>query len=385
MNKGRRSIPAILKSRHSVTGVFGRTGKPIRHHSGRDINLGQSKTIPKRLNIAALIAGILIANESFADPSACAKIGKPILRTERAGSVIAYFAGSTHASDKVSSDCCIEGLWLEILSDGGLRRFEPEGEVFFSDWDVDVLSPGGQYLLLPQGRYGPLDVVVAAEAPDYLEGQGKARFSLQWREEADTASVHSAAVWHDSDTGSFLASCCGESRVVAFDLTATPDHRLHPASKEEYEARLRARLPGRYKVNELLPASDTPHTLSMRREAERQRNDQAIFGDNLLWRDGGLCRSWDIRVKDGDPPEEAVLERAVGERALSLGQWADLICNGRRVDELFLMDEAEHRFITRIPNGTAWQIWRWHADTAEEVLCAATEHSNQPSSANTQE
>jgi len=106
--------------------------------------------------------------------------------------VRAQFWGVTVPQD-VSKRFGVRGLRF-VFEDGNSINFTPRGQLFFTDWRFDILSPDGQHLLLLQDRYGPYHVVRTDGLAAYLGG-GDPGWSFGYENPEGSAWVHEAAQW----------------------------------------------------------------------------------------------------------------------------------------------------------------------------------------------
>ncbi|MCB9691340.1 MAG: hypothetical protein H6736_24015 [Alphaproteobacteria bacterium] len=62
---------------------------------------------------------------------------------------------------------------LELVLDGRVVPFRPKGELHFSDWSFDVVSPDGAWVVLLQDRTGPFHAVRSRRLATYLAGESE--------------------------------------------------------------------------------------------------------------------------------------------------------------------------------------------------------------------
>lgn len=79
-----------------------------------------------------------------------------------------------------------------VIGNASARTFSPTGTVY-RYWRFDLVSPDGDWLVLPQDHYGPYHLVAAAHLDAYLSG-GKPDHVLHQR-----ASVENAGAWVHTD------------------------------------------------------------------------------------------------------------------------------------------------------------------------------------------
>lgn len=96
--------------------------------------------------------------------------------------------------------------------------FDPKGELYFSDWQLDVFSPDCRRVLLLQDRFGPYHVVALDQLPDYLLGRAEPEAVLTGCSGCSSAAVHENSRWIDADTLEYETAACGTSEVQRVDL-----------------------------------------------------------------------------------------------------------------------------------------------------------------------
>lgn len=306
-----------------------------------------------RYGAFALAASLLLA-----DAFACGVEeieGKPVLDVQNAGELVAYFVGEP-PEDGAPRRYGAEELWFAMAGDAP-RLFQPSGEIFFSDWLFHPLSPGGSYVLLPQDRFGPYDIVRADELWDFLEGKQAAAFSA--KASGDEAAVHASARWLSDTVGVFESGCCGDIELHAFAIDegnkGFSQERLGGGAPSQTLKRL---LTGAFSVAERRPASDTPSTLAIQEKADSYLSYRAAFGSRATWLNDRGCDAWSVSARVQQAPDDPSLEGLTPQPPA--GVWTSLVCNGETVDEIFILDE--NTLLSRTPNGVAWLVWRRSAD-----------------------
>jgi hypothetical protein len=96
--------------------------------------------------------------------------------------------------------------------------FDPKGELYFSDWQLDIFSPDCRRVLLLQDRFGPYHVVALDELPDYLLGLAEPEAILTGCTGCSSAGVHSDSRWIDADILEYETAACGTSERQRVDL-----------------------------------------------------------------------------------------------------------------------------------------------------------------------
>lgn len=131
------------------------------------------------------------------------------------GAVTAVFSGSGEALKDLALDgpapkaYGVESLAFRF-ADGTSKGFAPTGQLFFSDWRLELFSPDCAWTALLADHYGPYHLVKTAELKGYLAGQVK---PVVVQAKGAEASVHSDGAWAGDGTFEFFASCCGGARV----------------------------------------------------------------------------------------------------------------------------------------------------------------------------
>ena len=68
----------------------------------------------------------------------------------------------------------VEALWFTFEGDPenyGYPASGEDGDLYFSDWSLDIFSPDGAYVL--RGHHGPYHVIATNKLKDYLTGKSK--------------------------------------------------------------------------------------------------------------------------------------------------------------------------------------------------------------------
>lgn len=104
--------------------------------------------------------------------------------------------------------------------DGSRYRFQPTGELYFSDWSYEPCSPKGAWVALLQDRYGPIHVVASENLGAYLNGASG--HQVVSGNLGEIAHVHSDLQWIDAHT---LRYAIGGSPAIYFTHDAKRPHQ----------------------------------------------------------------------------------------------------------------------------------------------------------------
>ena len=110
---------------------------------------------------------------------------------------------------------------LSFTFPGGLEElaFHPNGAVYGSDWEFDVISPDGRHVLLTQGHYGPYHVVSVDRLRGYLVGDFEPNYEIGWEfPNSSAAAVLSDGGWWSTHLVVFNAACCGTTQRLIYEL-----------------------------------------------------------------------------------------------------------------------------------------------------------------------
>jgi hypothetical protein len=126
--------------------------------------------------------------------------------------VVAHFAGEMPEAEggEFPAEYGIDRLWFELPNRPSRSPFVPLGSLSFSDWEFEVFSPDCHYVLLPQDRFGPYDVVLRRKLAAYLDRKAPPHQSL--RIPSESAIVHCGARWVSSQDVELKG--CGETGVT---------------------------------------------------------------------------------------------------------------------------------------------------------------------------
>jgi len=118
----------------------------------------------------------------------------------------------------------VKKLWFTFAGDEAVYEFRPPGELFFSDWNFEIFSPDGAYVVLLQDRFGPFHVLRTNRLKRYLQGitapDRTVRASDYLPHASDPAKVHHFARWTSGRSFEFTASCCGTEMHYGYDIRA---------------------------------------------------------------------------------------------------------------------------------------------------------------------
>ena len=144
------------------------------------------------------------------------------IHTVSAHGVTAHFGGQ-EPSNNLPLRLGVEALWFTFENDPenyGFPSSGQDGELYFSDWTLDIFSPDGAYVLLLQDHYGPYHVVATDKLREYLTGPAKADYVVtnQSRKPDEPAQVHHDGHWISSREIQFKVSCCGSTETLSYTL-----------------------------------------------------------------------------------------------------------------------------------------------------------------------
>lgn len=148
------------------------------------------------------------------------------VRTITAGEVTAHYRGEKPPDAPPRFGA--EALWFSFKGDDAVYPFKPEG-VSFWEWNLDIFSPDGKYVLLLQDRYGPYHVVRTSRLKDYLRGRAKADEIVGQMAKAveakstepmavEAAAIHEDARWLSATSFRYVESCCGHRLIKTHSL-----------------------------------------------------------------------------------------------------------------------------------------------------------------------
>lgn len=137
------------------------------------------------------------------------------------GKVTAHWSGE-RPEPATPPEFGVKRLWFTFAGEEAVYEFKPKGELFLSDWDFEIFSPDGAYVLLLQDRFGPFHVVQASRLKRYLRGEARPRRIVRASDYAPPAThpakVHHFASWVSNRAFEFEASCCGTEMRYRYDI-----------------------------------------------------------------------------------------------------------------------------------------------------------------------
>ncbi|OIP40320.1 MAG: hypothetical protein COX16_03010 [Deltaproteobacteria bacterium CG23_combo_of_CG06-09_8_20_14_all_51_20] len=111
-----------------------------------------------------------------------------------------------------------ESLYFINIPKRTVKRWSPEGELFFSDWSFDIWSKGGNYVALLQDHIGPIFVY---RAKDFIESVDiDPHYIIYGREPGseDPAAVTKFMEWKTDNVLIYSLACCGHESVYEYDI-----------------------------------------------------------------------------------------------------------------------------------------------------------------------
>ena len=164
--------------------------------------------------IAAVLFPIIWFTSAYAD-SAVEDLEE--LKVVYAGPISAHFLGTSEELQELEFG--VTQLAFRFEGDERYYFFNPEGELYFSDWSFEIFSPTAKYVHLLQDRFGPYHIVqigrlreylLESAAPDFVVGHGQ--------QDQENAYVHSDAHWVSETEFRYSATCCGTSMEMSLSL-----------------------------------------------------------------------------------------------------------------------------------------------------------------------
>jgi hypothetical protein len=141
----------------------------------------------------------------------------PELHKVTSGTVTAHFGGEKQ-EDGVPLEYGVTRLWFTFAGDDKTYVFRPKGELYFSDWEFDVFSPDGRYVLLLQDHYGPYYIVSTERLKDHLTGAEPDYLVSGMSSGSTVAGVHDDAKWASPQSVEFSFTCCGTEQIKKFEI-----------------------------------------------------------------------------------------------------------------------------------------------------------------------
>jgi hypothetical protein len=143
------------------------------------------------------------------------------IHTVTAHGVTAHFGGQ-ELSNNAPLRVGVEALWFTFEGDPenyGYPSSGEDGELYLSDWSLDIFSPDRAYVLLLQDHYGPYHVVATDRLKGYLTGERKPDYVVTKAiGPNEPARVHHDGHWLSPRQVQFTVSCCGSSETLTYTL-----------------------------------------------------------------------------------------------------------------------------------------------------------------------
>jgi hypothetical protein len=137
------------------------------------------------------------------------------------GRVTAHWSGERPDAE-TPLEFSVKKLWFTFVGDDAVYEFKPKGELFPSDWNFEIFSPDGAYILLLQDRFGPYHVVRASRLKRYLRGEARPNRTVGANDylahATHPAKVHHFVRWASNRSFKFDASCCGTQMRYRYDI-----------------------------------------------------------------------------------------------------------------------------------------------------------------------
>ena len=138
-----------------------------------------------------------------------------------ANAVTAHFGGQ-EPPNNLPLRSGVEALWFTFEGDSenyGYPSSGEDGELYLSDWSLDIFSPDGAYVLLLQDHYGPYHVVATDRLKRYLAGERKPDYVVTKAiGPNEPPRVHHDGHWLSPREVQFTVSCCGSSETLTYRL-----------------------------------------------------------------------------------------------------------------------------------------------------------------------
>jgi hypothetical protein len=121
----------------------------------------------------------------------------------------------------------VSALWFTFEGDPENYGFasttkEPgDAHLDFSDWNLDIFSPAGGFVLLLQDTYGPYHIVATDKLKDYLSNGRKPDYAIAAPGANEPARIYRNGHWLSEGAVEFNVSCCGSSEAHIFTLPPT--------------------------------------------------------------------------------------------------------------------------------------------------------------------
>ena len=96
--------------------------------------------------------------------------------------------------------------------------FQPQGQLYFSDWSFNIFSPDFGFVALLQDPFGPYHIIPIENLRDYLTGKNPTFEIVDGRAPGGAAAIHGEINWLSVDRVEFSASCCGGGYMVTHKI-----------------------------------------------------------------------------------------------------------------------------------------------------------------------
>jgi hypothetical protein len=165
-----------------------------------------------------------IVRSKFRRPKSAAQ--EPLVElkavTSPDGMVTAHWSGEK-TLEGTPVEFGVKKLWFTFAGDGARLEFRGRGELHFSDWNFNIFSPDGAYVLLLQDRFGPFHVVSSKNLKPYLQGKADAERTVGANDypahAQDPAKVHTLVRWVSNESFEFKGACCGTEMRYTYDIS----------------------------------------------------------------------------------------------------------------------------------------------------------------------
>ena len=146
------------------------------------------------------------------------------VKTLKAHGVSAHFGG-IEPQENLPQNSGVEALWFTFDGDpqnygfASMTKEPGDARVFFTDWNLDVFSPDGAYVLLLQDHFGPYHVIATEKLKDYLTRRAKPDYVVTKAVDPnEPPRVHHHGHWISPRDIQFTVSCCGSSETLTYSI-----------------------------------------------------------------------------------------------------------------------------------------------------------------------
>jgi hypothetical protein len=136
------------------------------------------------------------------------RTGADVLKIVYAGDASAFFYGKP--IDLAPPEYGTEQLRFRFKDDKREYAFKPRGDLFSSDWSLDIFAPGEQFIALLQDRYGPYHVMHTGHLKAYLSGEREPDWIVRQPPHEKIGGVHENMKWISPTSLEFTHTCCGD-------------------------------------------------------------------------------------------------------------------------------------------------------------------------------